>query len=80
MLSPGEFKFKVVRQLGQGGLGTVDEIEVIETNRSYAVGTRLARKRLNSAWAAEPRAIERFEREITTIKIMSHPNILPYRG
>jgi serine/threonine protein kinase len=79
-LAPGQFLFKVLRQLGQGGFGIVEEVEVTESNCAYPVGARLAKKRLNNAWAKEPTAIARFEREITALRTMSHPSILPCMG
>lgn len=76
----GQFLFKVVRKLGQGGLGTVDEVEITASNCEYPVGMRLARKRLHATWAQNPAMAERFEREISALRTMSHPSILSLKG
>lgn len=79
-LPHGRFSFRVVGPIGEGGLGTVDEIEVTESNASHPVGARLARKRLGAQWAALPMARERFEREISSLRAMQHPNIITVQG
>ena len=79
-LPHGEFRFKVVAPIGSGGLGVVDEIEVTESNCVHSVGTRLARKRLGKQWQPYPAARERFEREITALESMRHPNIITVQG
>lgn len=80
VLPSGQFQFKVVRELGKGGLGTVDEVEITASNCSYPLGLRLARKRLHPTWAKNPKMAERFEREITALRGMNHPHILSYKG
>jgi serine/threonine protein kinase len=75
-LPVGQFKFKWGRALGAGGLGKVDEIIVTESNCGFPVGTRLACKRLNEKWRAQPEARERFEREIKVLSQMNHPSIV----
>jgi serine/threonine protein kinase len=79
-LSAGTFRFDWVRLIGQGGLGRVDEIVVRVSNESYAVGTRLACKRLSEKWRLHPEMQKRFEREIAAVRGMNHPGIVPYRG
>lgn len=79
-LAPGHFRIEHVRDCGTGGLGTVDEVRVVATNGSYAVGTRLARKRLNANWKSDPTAQARFEREIVAISKMNHARIVPFKG
>lgn len=76
----GEFRFKLGRQLGQGGLGRVDEMIIVATNCEYPVGSRHAGKRLNERWRNVPEAQQRFEREIIALQQMSHPAIIPFRG
>ncbi len=76
----GQFQFSVVRELGKGGLGTVDEVVVTATNCEYPVGLRLARKRLHPTWAKNPTMTQRFEREIAALRGMNHPNILSFKG
>jgi serine/threonine protein kinase len=75
-LPPNHFSFKVNQEIGRGGLGVVDEIEVTATNQSHPVGRKLARKRLGPQWAKYPEARERFEREIAALNNLSHPNII----
>jgi serine/threonine-protein kinase len=79
-LLPGQFTIRPIRDLGQGGLGRVDEVEVIDTNLSHPIGTRLARKRLGAQWADDPGAKARFEREIEMLQTMQHPNVVPFEG
>lgn len=79
-LAPGQFSITPVRVIGEGGLGVVDEVEVIATNRSHPLGTRLARKRLSANWANDPAAQGRFEREIEMLQTMNHPNIVSLEG
>ena len=79
-LPPGHFTVSGVAPIGEGGLGFVDEVEVVATNGAHAVGTRLARKRLSDKWQGDPGARERFEREIDMMRTMHHPNIVPLEG
>lgn len=76
----GQFRFRPVRRVGEGGLGYVEEIEVTESNCHHPVGQRLARKLLGSKWNAHPEMRERFEREINALKTMKHPNIVTCQG
>lgn len=70
----------MVREIGRGGLGVVEEVQVSRSTCEYPVGLRLARKRLGPQWAADPSATERFEREISMLSTMNHPTIVPFRG
>lgn len=80
-LPPNQFHVKHVRELGVGGLGRVDEVEVVSSNAyDKPVGSRWARKRLNEAFAENAIARQRFDREITVLKSMSHPNIITFEG
>jgi serine/threonine protein kinase len=79
-LAHGQFRFRVTHHLGEGGLGTVDAIEVTASNGGYPVGTRLARKRLNARFAGNPEVRGRFEREIVLMGSLNHPRIAPLRG
>ncbi len=76
----GTFEFRPVRDIGGGGLGKVDEIEVTRSWNAHPVGSRWARKRLNDKFRQYPDARARFEREIAAIKEMSHPAIVAYEG
>jgi len=79
--APGTAQYRVVRHIGDGGLGSVDEIEIITSLLAeLPVGCRLARKRLNAKWNAQPVYRERFEREIAALCRMSHPNIIACKG
>jgi serine/threonine protein kinase/WD40 repeat protein len=62
--------YRLVRVLGRGGMGVVYEVEVESTGRRFAL------KRLLLSFD-EPRARERFQREIATIAGLDHPNIIP---
>lgn len=79
-LPPGQCTFKVIRHIGAGGLGTVDEIEIVQSNSNLPVGSHWARKRLNEKFKAHPDARARFEREIKTIRSMAHPCIVSFHG
>ena len=80
MLRSGHAQYKVIRKIGGGGLGTVDEIEITHSNNSLAVGSHWACKRLNTAWKNHPEARARFEREIQALKNMSHSGIISYQA
>jgi serine/threonine protein kinase len=79
-LYPGQFTIRPVRLIGTGGLGTVDEVEVVATNQAHPIGTRLARKRLGPKWANDAGARARFEREIEMLGAMRHPHIVSLAG
>ena len=79
-LRPGQFLFEHRFPVGQGGLGKVDAVQVVDSNRSHPIGAYLARKRLNSSWARDPRAQARFEQEIELLSDMDHPNIVSVEG
>lgn len=80
MIPFGQFRFNVIRTVGEGGLGIVEEIRVTETNCTYQLGAAFARKRLNEKWTVQPAARERFEREIAAIGKMSHTSIIAFKG
>lgn len=79
-LEPGQFTIRPVRMIGEGGLGVVDEVVVTASNRTHPVGTRLARKRLGTAWSNDAGAQARFEREIAMLAAMRHPNVVSVEG
>jgi serine/threonine protein kinase len=77
----GQFTFRSAEELGAGGLGRVDRVEIItSTAASKPVGSAWARKRLNEKWATHPTMLERFEREIRAMRSMSHPHIMAVEG
>ncbi|MDX1500844.1 MAG: serine/threonine-protein kinase [Thermoanaerobaculia bacterium] len=71
MLSPGQIladRFEVVRMLGRGGMGAV--YEAIDRD----LDTRVALKVLGPEIARDPGALERFRRETTLARRVTHPN------
>ncbi|MEO6037309.1 MAG: protein kinase, partial [Saprospiraceae bacterium] len=71
-LEPGQLlagRFRVGSFLGEGGIGEVYEAEDLE------LAQRLAIKTLHPFGAAEPSTRDRFKREITLARSVSHPNI-----
>ena len=62
-------RFRIVRLIGQGGMGAVYEAEDLE------LGGRVALKRVLPETAADSRAIERFKQEIYLARKVTHPNV-----
>lgn len=79
-LTPGQFFIIPIREIGSGGLGTVDEVRVIDSNQSHPIGTVLARKRLNSRWALDPGTRQQFEQEIQILSTMRHRGVMSVKG
>jgi serine/threonine protein kinase len=63
-------RYRVVRLLGEGGMGSVYEAEQIAMQR------RVALKVIRRADTASPAALERFRREVRAAARLSHPNIV----
>ncbi len=80
-LPHGQFRFRDVEPLGEGGLGRVDKIRIVLTaDPNKPVGSEWARKRLNAQWAANPEMRARLDREIDALKRLSHRNIVTFEG
>jgi WD40 repeat protein len=63
-------RYRVVRLLGAGGMGTVYEAEHRVMQRPVAL------KVISRAFTARPAAVERFRREARAAARLSHPNIV----
>ena len=63
--------FRIVREIGRGGMGIVYEAE------QAALGRRVALKVLPLAAALDPRAIQRFQLEAQVAGWLQHPRIVP---
>ena len=62
--------FRILRELGRGGMGQVYLAEQISLKRKVAV------KMLREDVAAHPTALERFKAESKTVARLSHPNVV----
>jgi serine/threonine-protein kinase len=62
--------FRVLRRLGQGGMGQVYLAEQLSLKRKVAI------KVVREAVAANPTALERFRAEATTVARLSHANVV----
>src|SRR6188472_4714795 len=63
--------FRIVRQVGRGGMGVVYEAEQL------SLGRRVALKILPLAAAMDPRALQRFQLEAQAAAWLQHPQIVP---
>src|SRR5688572_25568498 len=72
MLSAGQLigNYRVIRQLGQGGMGTV--YEVIH----QVIGRRAAIKLIAPDIARDPEWVQRFINEARAVNLICHPNIV----
>jgi serine/threonine protein kinase len=62
--------FRILRELGRGGMGTVFEAEQI------SMGRRVALKVLPFAALANDKALQRFRNEVRTAAALDHPHIV----
>jgi serine/threonine protein kinase/tetratricopeptide (TPR) repeat protein len=62
-------RFRIIRYIAEGGMGTVYEAE------DLTLHNRVALKTIRPDIAAQPRAVERFKREISLGKKVTHPNV-----
>jgi WD40 repeat protein/serine/threonine protein kinase len=63
--------FRIVREVGRGGMGVVYEAEQV------SLGRRVALKVLPFAAAMDPRALQRFQNEARAAACLHHTNIVP---
>jgi serine/threonine protein kinase len=63
--------YRIIREIGRGGMGIVYEAEEAGTGR------RLALKVLPCSGLPDPAARERFDREAEALKRLGHPNVMP---
>jgi serine/threonine protein kinase len=63
-------RYRIVRKIGQGGLGSVYEAEHLLIKR------RLAVKILHAQYAADPEIVARFHREAQAASAIGHPHIV----
>lgn len=63
--------FRIVREIGRGGMGVVYEAEQISLKR------RVALKVLRFGAVADAEAMQRFQREAETVATLHHTNIVP---
>ncbi len=63
--------FRILRQIGRGGMGIVYEAEQISMNR------RVALKVLPLAGLVDELKIRRFQNEVRAVAALDHPNIVP---
>jgi serine/threonine protein kinase len=66
--------FRIVREIGRGGMGVVYEAEQL------SLGRRVALKVLPFAAALDPRQLQRFKNEAQAAGLLHHTNIVPVYG
>src|SRR5207247_11390912 len=69
MLNETIAHYRILRQLGRGGMGEVYEAE------DTKLGRRVALKFLSNSLSSDPQALDRFQREARAASSLNHPNI-----
>jgi hypothetical protein len=64
-------EFRIIREIGRGGMGVVYEAEQL------SLGRRIALKVLPFAWSLDPRQLRRFKNEARAAAQLHHQNIVP---
>ena len=67
-------EYRLVREIGRGGMGVVYEAE------QESLGRRVALKVLSSGALLDPKQVRRFEREAKAAAKLHHTNIVPVFG
>ncbi|MBI5485865.1 MAG: serine/threonine protein kinase [Deltaproteobacteria bacterium] len=62
--------YRIIKPLGQGGMGTVFTAEKVTTHQTYAI------KFLKEDYAKDPTYLNRFEREIQALLGIRHPHVV----
>ncbi len=62
--------FRILRQIGRGGMGIVYEAQQLTINRKVAL------KILPLAALVDPRSLQRFKNEVTAIATLEHPHVV----
>jgi WD40 repeat protein len=63
-------RYRILRLLGQGGMGAVYQAQHLMMNRLVAI------KAISREWLMQPEAISRFRREVQAAAQLHHPNIV----
>jgi serine/threonine protein kinase len=64
-------EYRIIREIGRGGMGVVYEAEQL------SLGRRIALKVLPFAWSLDPRQLRRFKNEARAAAQLHHQNIVP---